>query len=65
MLQQSMKLGKKNAWTFSKQSMIRERTILLVTKTFKLVLKECPIGQLADCKIFLKQCMDFVEIKEG
>ena len=65
MLQQNMKLGKKNAWTFSKKSMIREGIVLIVTKAFKLILKECRIRQLIDCKIFLEQCMHFVEIKEG
>ena len=51
-------------WTFSKQIMIREGTILPLTKTYKLILKECPIGHLINCKIFVKKCMHFVEIKE-
>ena len=52
-------------FTFSKLSMIRAFIVLFVTKTFKLLLKECPIRQIVNCKIFLKNCMHFVEIKEG
>ena len=53
------------AFAFSKQTMIRVVTNLFETKKFKFLLKECPIGQLVNCKIFLKNCMHLVKIKEG
>ena len=48
-----MKLGKNNTWILFKEAMITEVNLLFMSKTYKLILKELPIGQLVNCKKFI------------